>query len=592
MKNGKCSAVAACLAVAAFACFHLLGVQAGQQPQQSDQNRVIQNLRAFAKIYGYVKYFHPSDEASDTDWHKFAVLGVAAVKTAMDQEELETRLRELFLPIAPTMRLYRSGRKPTGPVLHSPEDPSGLKTVAWQHLGIELGRSRTYSSKRINRKSKSPAGDEDESEKLFDKVPAIGECIEAKVSLGLHCQIPLALYSDQESTLGSTGDYPFQALKKRLSQIVLDKLPADDEDVRFANLIIAWNVFQHFYPYFDVVKVNWESVLTKSLRETKESSGTKEFYDVMRRLVEKLQDGHGGVYFPDMMPSGRFPVQLDWVENQLVVVYAGDSKNLRRGDIIRSFDGILAERALKDIEQFISGSPQWKRSVSTVRRVGAGEIGTVIRLLIQRGDQEFEVEVERVDYADVQKSKDRLIEQIEEGIYYVNLTTATMDEIDSRMKSLAKAEGVIFDLRGYPRGGNHEVLQHLITEPVTSARWNKPQVIYPDQKNLVGYDTSGRWQLTPKEPTLRGTIIFLTNARAISYAESIMGIVEHYHLAEIVGQPTAGTNGNVNPFKLIGGYRINWTGMKVLKHDGSQHHLIGIRPTVGVRRTIKAVREG
>ena len=84
----------------------------------------------------------------------------------------------------------------------------------------------------------------------------------------------------------------------------------------------------------------------------------------------------------------------------------------------------------------------------------------------------------------------------------------------------------------------------------------------------------------------------MTSARAISYAESIMGIVEHYRLAEIVGQPTAGANGNINPFHLIGGYRINWTGMKVLKHDGSQHHLIGIRPTVAVTTTIQAVREG
>jgi len=31
--------------------------------------------------------------------------------------------------------------------------------------------------------------------------------------------------------------------------------------------------------------------------------------------------------------------------------------------------------------------------------------------------------------------------------------------------------------------------------------------------------------------------------------------------------------------------------MKVLKHDGSQHHGIGIQPTVPVSRTIKGIRE-
>ena len=71
-----------------------------------------------------------------------------------------------------------------------------------------------------------------------------------------------------------------------------------------------------------------------------------------------------------------------------------------------------------------------------------------------------------------------------------------------------------------------------------------------------------------------------------------MGIVEHYKLGEIVGGPTAGTNGNINPFKLPGGYTVMWTGMKVLKHDGSQHHGIGILPTVPASRTRKGVAEG
>ncbi len=32
--------------------------------------------------------------------------------------------------------------------------------------------------------------------------------------------------------------------------------------------------------------------------------------------------------------------------------------------------------------------------------------------------------------------------------------------------------------------------------------------------------------------------------------------------------------------------------MKVLKHDGSQHHLVGLQPTHPVKRTLKALNEG
>ena len=34
------------------------------------------------------------------------------------------------------------------------------------------------------------------------------------------------------------------------------------------------------------------------------------------------------------------------------------------------------------------------------------------------------------------------------------------------------------------------------------------------------------------------------------------------------------------------------TGMKVTKHDGSQHHLVGIQPTIPMERTIAGIREG
>jgi C-terminal processing protease CtpA/Prc len=71
-----------------------------------------------------------------------------------------------------------------------------------------------------------------------------------------------------------------------------------------------------------------------------------------------------------------------------------------------------------------------------------------------------------------------------------------------------------------------------------------------------------------------------------------MGFVEFYKLGEIVGGPTAGTNGNVNPFSLPGGYSMSWTGMRVLKQNGSYHHGVGIQPTVPASRTLRGVAEG
>lgn len=121
-----------------------------------------------------------------------------------------------------------------------------------------------------------------------------------------------------------------------------------------------------------------------------------------------------------------------------------------------------------------------------------------------------------------------------------------------------------------------------------------PQIVYPDHDKIIGF-TKHNWidGMKAREPYLGDkNVIFITDGRAISYAESVMGYIEGYKLATIVGQPTAGTNENVNPFTLPGGYKVIWTGMKVIKHDGSQQHGIGILPNVYIEKTIQGVKDG
>jgi hypothetical protein len=56
-----------------------------------------------------------------------------------------------------------------------------------------------------------------------------------------------------------------------------------------------------------------------------------------------------------------------------------------------------------------------------------------------------------------------------------------------------------------------------------------PVVRRPDREGLE-WDTRGRWSLQPLQPRLTRNAVFLTDGRAISHAESWMGIVEAYKL--------------------------------------------------------------
>jgi hypothetical protein len=174
---------------------------------------------------------------------------------------------------------------------------------------------------------------------------------------------------------------------------------------------------------------------------------------------------------------------------------------------------------------------------------------------------------------------------------YVNIGTASMKTINNALPELKKSRVIICDLRGYPNN-NHEFISYLLTQKDTSTQWMSiPQAIYPDRERIAGWQYHG-WEMRPGKTHLDAKIIFLVDGQAISYAESYMSFIENYKLATIVGQPTAGTNGNVNPFNLPGGYSISWTGMRVRKHDGSTHHGVGILPDIYVKKTIRGVREG
>jgi C-terminal processing protease CtpA/Prc len=109
---------------------------------------------------------------------------------------------------------------------------------------------------------------------------------------------------------------------------------------------------------------------------------------------------------------------------------------------------------------------------------------------------------------------------------------------------------------------------------------------------LAGWEDFS-WNVQPSQPHVAGRIVFMTDGRAISYAESVMGHVADHKLGIIVGSTTAGTNGNIAAAALPGGYSMTFTGMRVTRHDGtSPFHLIGVRPDVPVVPTIAGLRAG
>jgi len=540
------------------------------EPAHAMNDAGLRNLTAFARLYGIVRFFHPSDEAAATDWNRFAIEGVRKVEGAISPADLAAALQSVFEPVAPTIRVF-TGEDPKP---HAALSPSGsVEVIRWHNHGFGQAQAQMniYRSQRVT----APRDTWKASDVL-------------RLDLGqtVNALVPLALFKDQSGTLphaAKTVEAPFA--------IPAGAFSANDRATRIADVVIAWNVFQHFYPYFDIAQTDWSRILPIALREAAVAKDGAEFHTTLRRMVAELQDGHGRVMFSGMKPRGHAPVRAAWIEDKYIVTSSA-VEQLKPGDEIVAMNGKAAGLVLEDLEKLISGAtPQWKRARSTEEALEGPRNETLaltVRPYPDTRTKEVTVSCDSAASLASDARPKKVIGELETGIWYVDLTRAQDKEFADALPLLASAKGIVFDVRGYPRLGT-AWFSHVTRTPLRSAQWHVPVV---DRPGEMSFERTGEWNLQPADPYLAARKVFLTDGGAISYAESTMGIVESYKLGEILGGATAGTNGNVNPFTLPGGYTITWTGMKVLKQDGSQHHGIGIGPTIPVSRRQAGVAAG
>jgi C-terminal processing protease CtpA/Prc len=328
-----------------------------------------------------------------------------------------------------------------------------------------------------------------------------------------------------------------------------------------------------------------------ALKDALDDRNVDDHVATLQHLTVAAPDAHANTTTcPGEHKRAYPPFAVELIEGQIVVTATSD-KAVARGDLIITVDGRPAAEHLAVTEQRFSGSAQWRVTRASAD-LGAGPVGSTLALRVRRAGAELDVTVTRGDRMPAQYSHPS-IDCLDGGVYYVDLGRAPLTEIDAIMDRLAAAPGVVFDMRGYPNS-NHAVLSHLLTRPDDSKAWMAvPHVLRPDHvaTSMPTWDTYG-WQMPVVEPHIGGRVAFLTGPRAASYAESVMGLVEHYRLGAIVGAPTTGTNGNIAWITTPSGCRVRFTGMRVTKHDGAQHHLVGIQPTIPASLTIAGVLAG
>lgn len=532
--------------------------------------RELANLHTFARLYGYVRFFEPSDQADRADWDAVAIAGVQKVRTARNTPELIGDLRDIFQPLSPTLRIYPTGSKaPAESLWLAHTNKKGLALTSIRYHGFP------------------PDGTDYWRERVVSTAGNTAKTFRVDLGSGVSVQFALSVYRDGSGTL------PHADANTPETMTQAEVVSGNQDATRLADVIIAWNVYQHFYPYFDSIRIDWKSELDEALQDAEAAPDAIAFRDVLRRLVAKTGDGHGQVVLSSP-PLYQLPFDWDWIENHLVItaVLGPDVGGIVRGDIVEAIDGAEVAKALVGEESLIAAStPQLKLKKMLYALAARYDDQPVMLKARHANGEDSDVEiVPRKNLFFEEAMTCRPLQELEPGIWYVNLSGSNEKDWENAMANLAKAKGIVVDLRNYVRQNGAVLLSHMIDHPVLSQQYSYHVVAKPDRHD-VARDVL-QTVLYPQPPHFGGKLAFLADGWTVSYNETLLSYAATAKLGAIVGGPSAGINGHIGSVSLPGGYQIAFTGTEVLNPDGSKFFGLGIKPDIPAAQTIAGVRDG
>ena len=546
------------------------------------------NLMFFAKIYGSVRYFYPSKAAIQTDWDKFAIYGVHEVKDCKDDSELIEKINDLFLPVCQELKINTVSEN-----IMITHRERGLKF--WEHYGN--GNS-------------------------FMKIPLIYHPYHSKVKR-LHNDT-IHLYSDKVDenlffTMPAVSketkiNKRFKSLKQAFDTISTNKasikekvffINADSYDYQIASIIIVWNNMRFFFPYNDVIKIDWDENLQNAITKTSLIDNYIDFYYVFNEMLSPLNDGHIGInplvcaksigpfVFVRDAKLYYFPLKVFINDTAITVIDVVTETSIQPpiGSVIDSINGISGMEWVEKRMNFISGSKHYKLNyLERFLLESYKDSIFVISFTTPDGKKDVlthnaKAIVPYTKYDFFPDNKRPFLQQQDEGIYSLNFNSedASNAMLKKSIKKLRKErnlKGIIIDYRNPRITVNPSLLGYFSKADIYCTDLKTPVKTFPDEFNY----SIDRWKIKAKRKPFEIPTVLLIDASVISSGETLTGIIDHYKLCDIIGENTAGANGDVASVNTPT-FDITYTGMRVDKHDGCPFFGTGYEPNIYVGKT-------
>lgn len=552
----------------------------------SDQEQ--RNLVALAKLWGPVRYFHASNASLHASWNPLTIQMVREMCIAVDDTSAAEALARGFAAVCPLLTISPSDAPPRNAVV--PEGASAVSQMVYK------GFAEPFSAIGVAQPIGSAFGCSRLIQEITgadDELPvAINERIE--LGNGWVAAMPPAWLDDRDN------DVPTPGIHAYTDDELNDPMTHEDRAVRLATVIATWGTLSQFHPNLHRVTRNWDAALVDALHAAAVAPGADALASTLETLVAALGDGQAAVAIPGAVFRAPLPISARFIDEELVVMAADPGTGAAPGDVIVAIDAITVEELARTLRPRVSASTDGHANLLLAQR-------TLVTNAIATADNELKgwatVDLRRPDGT---TRSSRVVPRatferptlsqpengtlVAPGIVYLNLSLLNNIALRELMPTLKDAKGLLLDARGQPDQGAVLLLRMLSDVPLGGASVQVPILKRPLQRDLAQHVIG--WTLPPAPPKLESKVVFLADAGTIAFAESLLEIAEHNRIGRVVGEPTAGTVGDVNVLHLPGEGAIQFTGASATKQDGSPMHGTGVIPSEAVALTIEGLAAG
>ena len=503
-------------------------------------------LTATAKVWGFLKYYHPKVASGKFDWDQELFRILPSVNNAQNREEMS----QVFLEWIDELGSIKPCRK------------------------CDSANDLNYFDKNFNLKWI-------DNEHLF--TPELSEKLKLIENNRHQGQQHYVAYFKGEPKMINFRN-----------EIEYTDFHWQNEALRLLSLFRYWNMVEYFFPAKYQLDTQWSEVLYQMIPRFYKPVSEQDFYFAMAELVAALDDSHAVIYNKsDLCILGCYhpPFEYKIIDDFAVITGFYDhslaqSDDLRIGDIITKAEGREIQRVFEERSKFIPASNEPRKKLNAGYYLLSGSTKSVSIEGIRNG-QAFSKPIKRYrfqEFKDNGKEKSEKFSFIGDSIGYINIGKIETKEVPKVMETFKNTKAIIFDIRKSVAS-----TPYYFANYITSKKREFYKAIYPDLDYPGRYIWSENHQSGNNERKYPGKVILLVDESCQSQMEFTAMCLQTGDDVTTIGRQTSGANGNVIRFKMVGGFQAQMTGIGIFYPNGKEAQRNGVKIDIEVEPSIEAI---